>query len=131
MHERSTERYIVNLEPAMHYYRRSAPAVLRSYVNFKDYVDIIVNTESAPYYSEHVTSTIYEIIAKGHKDPLEIQNDCGEIMEVVELFTDGFVNYVDSMIHDAVLANHYNNNFHSYRIETWVDGTSPILNVRT
>ncbi len=130
MHERSTERYIVNLEPALHYYRRSAPAVLRSYVNFKDYVDIIVNTESAPYYSEHVTSTIYEIIAKGHNDPLEIQNDCGEIMELVELFTDGFVNYVDSMIHDAVLANHYNSNFDSYHIETWVDATSPVLNVR-
>ena len=131
MYERSTERYIVNLEPALHYYRRSAPAVLRSYVNFKDYVDIIVNTESAPYYSEHVTSTIYEIIAKGHNDPLEIQNDCGEIMELVELFTDGFVNYVDSMIHDVVLANHYNSNFDSYHIETWVDGTSPILNVRS
>ena len=131
MHDRTTERYIVNLEPAMHYYRRSAPAVLRSYVNFKDYVDIIVNTESAPYYSEHVTSTIYEIIAKGHKDPLEIQNDCCEIMELVELFTDGFVNYVDSMIHDAVLPNHYNSNFDSYHIETWVDATSPILNVRT
>ena len=131
MHERSTERYIVNLEPALHYYRRSAPMVLRSYVDFKDYVDIIVNTESAPFYSEHVISTIYEIIAKGHKDPLEIQNDCGEIMELVELFTDGFVNYVDSMIHDAVLANHYSSNFDSYHIETWVDATSPILNVRT
>ena len=131
MHDRTTERYIVSLEPALRFYRRSAPAILRSYVDFKDYVDIIVNTESAPYYSEHVTATIYEIIAKGHNEPLEIQNDCGEIMEIVELFTDGFVNYVDSMIHNAVLANHYNSDFDSYHIETWIDATSPILNVRS
>ena len=131
MRGRTTERYIVSLEPALHYYRRSAPAVLRSYVDFKDYIDIIVNTESAPFYSEHVTTTIYEIIAKRHKEPLELQSNCGEIMETVELFTDGFVNYVDSMIHDAVLANHYNSSFDSYHIETWIDGTSPILNVRS
>ena len=131
MHERSTERYIVNLEPALHYYRRSAPAVLRSYVDFKDYVDIIVNTESAPFYSEHVTTTIYEIIAKGHKEPLELQNNYGEIMELVELFTDSFVNYVDSILHDTVINNHHNHDFNSYFIETWLDGISPILNVRS
>lgn len=130
MRESTVERYIINLEQALHYYRRAAPVLLRSYVDFKEYVDLIVNTESAPFYSEHVTTTIYEIVAKGHKEPVELQDNCVEIMELVELFTDSFVNYVDSMIHDAILANHYNNNFQSYHIETWIDGTSPILSVR-
>jgi hypothetical protein len=131
MNEQRSERYVINLEQALHYYRRSAPSILRSYVDFKDYVDIIVNTESAPFYSEHVTTTIYDIIAKGHQEPTELQNNCAEIMEMVELFTDGFVNYVDSILHDTVINNHHDTDFNSYFIETWLDGISPILNVRS
>lgn len=130
MNSHVTQRFIIDLEPAMHQYRASAPQLLSSYVDFKDFIDIIVNVEPLPYYQEEVASLLYEIILKKQNHINLIVNNNEEIYDAVDLFVNNFVQYVDAILMQVITHNLGDFNYQSYSIEGWVDYKSPILLVK-
>ncbi len=126
-----TQRYIIDLEPALHQYRRSAPSVLSNYVDFKDFIDIIINVEPLPYYQEEVAVRLYEIITNKLNETQMIVSHGAEIMDTVDLYVNSFVSYIDSMLMNIIDYTTGGHNYESYSIENWVDYKSPILLVKS
>ncbi len=130
MNDHVAHRFIVDLETALHQYRRSAPTILSNFVDFKDFIEIIINVEPLPYYQEEVASILYEIIIKKISDPQVIIDQGVEIMDSVDMFVNNFVQYIDALLAQVITFNMGNFNYQSYVIESWVDYKSPILLVK-
>ncbi len=130
MNTHVTQRFIIDLEPVMHQYRRSAPQLLSSYVDFKDFIDIIVNVEPLPYYQEEVAALLYEIIMKKQNNPQLIVDQNAEVYDHIDLFVNNFIQYVDAVLMQVITHNLGNFNYQSYSIDGWVDYKSPILLIK-
>lgn len=130
MNTHVTQRFIIDLESAMHQYRRSAPQLLSSYVDFKDFIDIIVNVEPLPYYQEEVAALLYEIIMKKQNNPQLIVDQNAEVYDHIDLFVNNFIQYVDAVLMQVITHNLGNFNYQSYSIDGWVDYKSPILLIK-
>ena len=130
MNTHVTQGFIIDLEPVMYQYRRSAPQLLSSYVDFKDFIDIIVNVEPLPYYQEEVAALLYEIIMKKQNNPQLIVDQNAEVYDHIDLFVNNFIQYVDAVLMQVTTHNLGNFNYQSYSIDGWVDYKSPILLIK-
>lgn len=119
---------VVDLTDLKHNYLQSAPGLLKNYIDFADYVSIIVNTEPIPSYSDTVLEAIISLISTNHEHLLStdsIEDD----LEVATIYTDGYVSVLDNYMSDVFnkIGAVDNNNYERYIIQNWISPKTAIV----
>lgn len=118
---------IIDLTEQMMLYRRTAPSPLLNYINFNDFVSIIINTESAPFYSEVVTESLVNLMSDKMKSDEEME---AIELDMLEIYIDSYTSYIDTHLENMIKIFCGYVEYDKYLISSWIDNKTPILLVK-
>lgn len=127
---REIPQLIIDIREPMQRYRTSAPSILVNFVDFKDFVSILVNTESAPYYDDVVMEGIITILQSKicHLEEMGILTS--DVLTDIETYIQTYVAYLDCFLFNIIRDICREHEYVQYIISGWVDNTSPIIIIR-
>ncbi len=117
---------IIDLTEQMQFYRKTAPGSLLNYINFNDFISIIVNTE-APFYSEVVMETLVSLISDRIKSDKEMETI---ELDTLEIYIDSYISYIDTYLDSIIKTFCGDIEYDKYLITTWIDNRTPVVLVK-
>lgn len=123
-------RLIVDMQEPLAQYRSTAPSLLKNYIDFKEFVSLIVNIESAPYYDDEVIESLIALLQSKicHLEDTGLLTD--ESLSSAEIYIQTFVAYIDCFIANIIKCNCNETDYIQYSINDWLDFKTPIVTVR-
>lgn len=121
-----TKHIVLDLSEQMYFYRKTAPSLLINYIDFHDFVSLLVNTESTPYYDELILESIYSII--NDKLPTDAYIHSYDFLDI-EVYMERFISYIDNHIDIAIKNILRTDEYMNFYISRWIDNRTPIVSV--
>jgi hypothetical protein len=114
---------IVDMTELKHNYLQNAPAILRNYIDFCDYITIIANSEPTPSYSEFVMESITHIL-----DKKRVSLD-DEDFETTGFYNDRYVIYLDTYLNNILINFNIasSNEYERYVIQNWISPKTAVI----
>lgn len=117
---------VLDLSEQMYFYRKTAPSLLINYIDFHDFVSLLINTESTPYYDELILESIYSII--NDKLAIDTSADYDDFLDI-EVYMERFISYIDNHIDIAIKNILCTDEYINFYISRWIDNRTPIVSV--